>query len=89
MSNIITLDEHNKLLEEGWRYRFTAEEPRVSELTEFYQDIGLETLVKTGVVDDGSDCNCCVTAKGFEDRYKTVYTRGTSQNLNRSDDDLF
>lgn len=89
MNNVITLEEHNRLIDEGWRYRLTAEEPRVSEIKEFYEDMGLETLVKTGIVDDGSECNCCFTAKGLEHRYKTVYTRGISQNNHRSDDDLF
>lgn len=89
MSDLLTVEEHDRLVEEGWRFRFTGEEPRVSELKEFYEDMGLETLVKTGALDDGTECRSCMTAQGFEDNYKTVYTRGIAGNLNRKDDDLF
>lgn len=89
MYGLLSLKEHEKLLEDGWQFRFTGEEPRVSEMKEFYEDMGLEVLVKTGVVDDGSQCRTCLNVKGFEDRYKTVYTRGIAKNFNRFDDELF
>ncbi len=89
MADLITLEEHHRLLENGWRFRFTAEEPRVSEMKEFYEDMGLETLVRTGIVDDGADCKCCFNAEGFQDRFKTVYTRGIKDNFNRFDEEMY
>ena len=89
MADTITLEEHNRLLDDGWRFRFTAEEPRVSEMKEFYEDLGLETLVRSGVVDDGADCQCCFKAEGGHDRVKTVYTRGIKDNFNQFDEELF
>ncbi len=89
MDDLITPEEHNRLLENGWRFRFTAQEPRVTEMKEFYEEMGLETLVRTGAVDDGADCKRCFTAEGFQQAYKTVYTRGIKDNFNRFDEELF
>ncbi len=89
MADLITLEEHNRLLEDGWRFRFSAQEPRVTEMKEFYEDMGLETLIRTGVVDDGADCKCCFAAEGFQQLYKTVYTRGIKDNFNRFDEEMY
>lgn len=86
----LTLEEHERLLEDGWQFRFNGDEPRISEMKEFYEDMGLEVLVKVGVLDDGSDCRACLNTEGCSmDRYKTVYTRVARDISDRPDDDLF
>mgnify|MGYP000848162943 FL=1 len=89
MTERLTIEEHNRLLADGWQFRFTGEEPRVGELKEFYEDMGLETLVLAGVIDDGSECRQCFDLKDVGHKYKTVYTRVIPGNVNRSDDELF
>ena len=85
----LTLEEHERLLEDGWQFRFNGDEPRISEMKEFYEDMGLEVLVRVGVLDDGSDCRTCLTSEVCMDKYKTVYTRAALDKSDRSDDDLF
>ena len=49
----------------GWERQTTTDEPRLSELTEFYEELG-------------QGCTDCMRAE--PDRYRTIYTRpGTRQ----------
>ena len=60
------------LIKEGWKKRFTTDEPRLSEAVEQYKEIGFEVLIEP--VDTSSEeCTSCLTA--MSDRYKTIYTR--------------
>jgi hypothetical protein len=67
---------HEELIAAGWVRRFTAEEPRLSEVKQLYESMGMEVLVEPGMVGEEDDCKSCFSAEGFEDRYKTIYTRG-------------
>ena len=89
MTELLSVEEHERLLNDGWRYRFSGLEPRVSEMKEFYEDMGLETLVRPGSVEAASDCSSCMTSDDIQQKLRTVYTRGVAENLNRADDDLF
>jgi hypothetical protein len=76
MSSREELERHTKLINDGWVRRFTAEEPRLSEMKEFYESLGLEVRVESGIPDESPDCQSCFDVEGFETRYKTIYTRG-------------
>ncbi|MBI4961742.1 MAG: hypothetical protein HY913_00555 [Desulfomonile tiedjei] len=89
MTNESTSESHKKLAEQGWQRRFTAEEPRLSEMKELYESLGLEVLIEPGMPEDDEECRSCFDEVGFEDRYKTIYTRGEEKPGNRPDEDLF
>lgn len=70
----------DELTEEGWTRRFVAREPRLSEAVELYHSMGYEVhLEPLPGVDcksgnqESEECRACF--KGFEDQYKTIYTR--------------
>jgi hypothetical protein len=70
------VQRHRELLRQGWVRRFNGEEPRVSEMVESYRAMGLEVWLEPGLIGDEGECRTCFNAEGFEERYKTVYTRG-------------
>jgi hypothetical protein len=80
---------HRKLVEEGWVRRFTAEEPRLSETKEFYESLGMEVLIEPGIPEDDEQCRSCFAVEDFEDKYKTIYTKGEEKSGARQDEDLF
>ncbi len=80
-----TAKRHRELVEAGWVWRFTGEEPRVSELSESYEALGLEVLLEPGILGREADCGSCFDAE----RCTTVYTRGSAKDRGRADDDLF
>ena len=82
-------ERHRKLLEAGWVRRFTAEEPRVSEMKDFYEDLGLEVFVGEAVPEDDQECRDCFDQPGFSERYKTIYTRGGASGSKNPSEDLF
>ena len=82
-------DNHRKLVEKGWIRRFTAEEPRLSEMKEFYESLGLEVLVTSATPEEAQECAACFDIPEFGDRYKTIYTRGEANSENASAADFF
>jgi hypothetical protein len=81
-------ERHRRLTADGWVRRFTAEEPRLSEMKEYYSSLGLEVLVEQGAVGDDDQCRSCFDVEGFEGQYQTIYTREAASGPH-SDDDLF
>ena len=58
----------------GWERQTTTDEPRLSELVEFYEEIGFEVLLRPVVPAElGQECTDCMMAE--PDRYRTIYTR--------------
>ncbi|MBI4768514.1 MAG: hypothetical protein HY787_28635 [Deltaproteobacteria bacterium] len=67
-------DRHDQLTTQGWTKRFTADEPRLSEAAEEYQELGFEVLLEPlNAQEISGECVSCLIASG--DRYKTIYTR--------------
>jgi len=89
MATNAVIERHKKLISEGWVRRFTAEEPRLSEMKEFYESLGMEVLVEPGGADSEQQCTSCFEAEGFTDRYKTIYTRGEEAGEQEGHTDLF
>ena len=81
------MQRHRELVGHGWVRRFNGEEPRLSEMVESYRAIGLEVRLEPGMIGDEGECRTCFNADGFEERYKTIYTRGEASS--GADDELF
>jgi len=61
------------LAREGWTRRFTGGPPRLSEVKELYETIGLEVLLDDLTPDElPEDCDGCVVALSF---FRAIYTR--------------
>jgi hypothetical protein len=59
---------------EGWTMRTTIDEPRLSELVELYEELGLEVMLRpVSQAELGEQCAECMMAD--PDRYRTIYTR--------------
>jgi hypothetical protein len=80
---------HKELIENGWIWRFTGEDPRMSELRESYESLGMEVILEPGVLGNEGECRSCFTVEGYADKCTTIYTRGDAKESGRSDDDLF
>jgi hypothetical protein len=68
------MNRHDQLTAQGWTKRFTAGEPRLSEVVGEYQELGFEVQVEP--IDPNEitgECTSCLMA--CCDRYKTIYTR--------------
>jgi hypothetical protein len=68
------MTREEELKKEGWIRQFTADEPRLSEAVEEYQELGFEVrLEPVDPAEMEGDCTSCLLAA--IDRYKTIYTR--------------
>ena len=71
----------DELAKEGWQKRFVAEEPRLSEMVEMYQESGYEVhLEPVSAVEElderSNECQeCRICFEGAEDRYQVIFTR--------------
>jgi hypothetical protein len=79
-------ERHKRLTDEGWVRRFTADEPRLSEMKQLYESMGLEVLVEAAAPEESQECQSCFDLEGSGDRYKTIYTRGEFGQPAESDD---
>jgi hypothetical protein len=62
------------LKKEGWTRQTTIDEPRLSELAELYESLGLEVHLEPVVAEEMSEeCKQCF--KGDPGDYRTIYTR--------------
>ena len=63
---------------EGWTMRTTTDEPRLSELVELYEELGLEVMLRpVSQAELGDQCTECMMAD--PERYRTIYTRPRSE----------
>ena len=59
---------------EGWTMRTTIDEPRLSELVELYEELGLEVMLRPVSQGElGDQCSECIMAD--PERYRTIFTR--------------
>ena len=61
------------LREEGWTKQSTHDEPRLSDIVEMYEEIGLEVLLEPFNPDEEPGCTDCMRVSAA--KYKTIYTR--------------
>ena len=58
----------------GWERMTTIDEPRLSELVELYEELGMDVLLRPVSAEElGQECAECVLAE--PERYRTIYTR--------------
>ena len=63
-----------KLIKEGWQKQATYDEPRLSEMVELYEEIGLEIHLEPFHAENETGCTGCMQL--MPDLFKTIYTRG-------------
>jgi len=56
----------------GWKRGFVADEPRLSEMIENYQELGFE-VITVPISPDSADCTECMTRS--PDKFQVIYTR--------------
>ena len=61
------------LKKEGWTKQSTHDEPRLSEVVNTYEEIGLEVHLEPFDPDEERECTECM--RGAAEKYKTIYTR--------------
>jgi hypothetical protein len=62
-----------KLISEGWGKQTTYDEPRLSEMVDTYEEIGLEVLLEPFNAANEKGCTGCMELS--PDQFKTIYTR--------------
>ena len=65
------------LKSDGWTKQSTHDEPRLSEVINMYQEIGLEVFLEPFNPSEESGCRACIRATA--QNYKTVFTRNISR----------
>lgn len=70
--------QRDRLLEDGWKRRTVTDEPRLSELTELYEELDFEVLVLPVSEEDLNGCTVCFDEDST--RYKTIFTRPRQAN---------
>ena len=59
---------------DGWTKRTTIDEPRLSELVELYEELGLEVMLRPVSRGElGDQCGECMMVD--PERFQTIYTR--------------
>ncbi len=65
-----------KLISQGWEKKATYDEPRLTEMVNMYEDIGLEVHLEPFNAENEDGCTVCLRQN--PDRFKIVYTRKKS-----------
>jgi hypothetical protein len=68
----ISRDE--ELKKQGWTRQNIMDEPRLSELVEMYEELGMEVHLEP-VNPEELDKDCAECLMKFPDKYKIIYTR--------------
>lgn len=67
------MTHQEKLTRQGWTRQATYDEPRLSEMADEYEQIGLEVHLEPFRADEEPGCTGCMAS--MPDQYKTIYTR--------------
>ena len=67
------MSREQELNKEGWTKQSTHDEPRLSDIVEMYEEIGLEVLLEPFNPSEEPGCTECMRERPKE--YKTIYTR--------------
>ncbi|UCG05238.1 MAG: hypothetical protein JSV83_15105 [Desulfobacterales bacterium] len=62
-----------KLIQQGWTKQATYDEPRLSEMVEMYEEIGLQVHLEPFNPENEEGCTGCMHL--MPDMFKTIYTR--------------
>ena len=67
------MPREQELTQKGWTRQSTHDEPRLSDVVEAYEEMGLEVHLEPFHPEDEQGCTECMQVS--PERYKTVYTR--------------
>ncbi len=67
------MTREEELTQQGWEKQTTYDKPRLSEIVELYEEMGLEVLLEPFNPDDEPGCVECM--KMSPEQFKTIYTR--------------
>ncbi len=84
MAEVIDIKK-NPLEKEGWQRRSILDEPRLSEVVEMYESMGLDVIVVDFEPELAEGCKTCLACQ--TGKFKVVYTR--PKNGDGGSDDLF
>lgn len=62
-----------KLISEGWQKQATYDDPRLTEMVEIYEEIGLDVHLEPFNPENEKGCSGCM--QSMPELYKTIYTR--------------
>ncbi len=65
----------DELIKNGWEKRATYDEPRLTEMVEMYEEIGLTVHLEPVDLLNKPGCSDCF--KAAPEKYKTIYTRSS------------
>jgi len=69
----MSMDSDKKQIKEGWEKQATYDDPRLSEMVEMYEEIGLEVHIEPFNAENETGCTGCMQL--MPDLFKTIYTR--------------
>jgi hypothetical protein len=69
----MSVDSEKKRIRDGWQKQATYDNPRLSEMAEMYQEIGLEVHLEPFNAENEAGCTGCMQL--MPDLFKTIYTR--------------
>jgi hypothetical protein len=64
-------------IKEGWKKQATYDDPRLSEMVQMYEEIGLEVHLEPFYAENETGCTGCMQL--MPDLFKTIYTRGKAE----------
>jgi len=67
------MTREQELNKKGWTKQSSHDEPRLSDIVEMYEEIGLEVLLELFNPDEEPGCTECMREN--RRKYKTIYTR--------------
>ena len=68
-----TMAAEEELVKDGWKKKATYDDPRLTEMVELYEKIGLEVHLEPIKTANKNGCTDCMQHNA--DRFKTIYTR--------------
>jgi hypothetical protein len=76
------MTREEELIKAGWERKFVSMEPRMSEMAELYESLGLEVLLEPlppkGEITDKGSCEsggCTVCFDADREKYRIIFTR--------------
>ena len=70
---VIRTNPEENLVQAGWEKQATYDDPRLSEMVEMYEEIGLEVHLEPFDPENEEGCTGCMQLT--PEKFKTIYTR--------------
>ena len=67
------MSREQELIKNGWEKQSTHDEPRLSDIVEMYEEIGMEVLLEPFNPAEETGCTTCMREN--PQKYKTIFTR--------------